>query len=118
MVEAVLIMLAIVPATLAFAAVPDAESTEFFEKKIRPVLVENCYKCHSVESKRRKGDLWLDSRAAMLEGGKSGAVLVPGHPEQSRLIEAIRYKNPDLQMPPDHPLPPAVVADFEQWVSM
>ena len=54
----------------------------------------------------------------MLEGGKSGPVLVPGHPEKSRLIEAIRYKNPDLQMPPDDPLPPAVVADFEAWVRM
>ena len=109
---------AIVGAQAALAAAPGRESMDFFEQKIRPVLVENCYKCHSVESKKRKGELWLDSRAAMLEGGKSGPILIPGHPEKSRLIEALRYQNPDLQMPPDDPLPPAVVADFEAWVRM
>jgi hypothetical protein len=100
------------------AAAPNLESMDFFERKIRPVLVEHCYKCHSVESKKRKGELWLDSRSAMLAGGKSGPILVPGHPEQSRLIEAIRYQNPDLQMPPEDPLPPGAVADFEAWVRM
>ena len=109
---------AIAPATLALAAAPGTESMDFFETKIRPILAENCYKCHSVESKKRKGELWLDSRAAMLEGGKSGPVLVPSHPEKSRLSEALRYKNPDLQMPPDGPLSAAVVADFEAWVRM
>src|SRR5215510_14768753 len=102
----------------ALAAPGERESIDFFEKKIRPVLVENCYKCHSVESKKRKGELWLDSRAGILEGGKSGPVLVPGDPGKSRLIEAIRYRTPDLQMPPDNPLPPAVVADFEAWIRM
>ena len=62
------------------AATDETESVDFFETRIRPVLVENCYKCHSVESKKRKGGLWLDSRAGMLEGGDSGPVLVPGHP--------------------------------------
>src|SRR5262249_33129715 len=102
-------------ATLAapgLAAPGEREAMDFFEAKIRPVLVEHCYKCHSVESKKRKGELWLDSRAGLLEGGKSGPALVPGDPGKSRLIEAIRYRNPDLQMPPDHSLPPAVVADF------
>src|SRR5262245_38064481 len=102
----------------ALAAPGERESMEFFEAKIRPVLIEHCYKCHSVESKKRKGELWLDSRAGILEGGKSGPVLVPGDPGKSRLIEAIRYRNPDLQMPPDNPLPPAVVADFEAWIRM
>src|SRR5262245_52202885 len=100
------------------AARGERESVDFFEMRVRPVLVEHCYKCHSVESKKRKGDLWLDSRVGILEGGKSGPALVPGDPEKSRLIEAIRYRNPDLQMPPDHPLPPAVVADFEAWIRM
>src|SRR5215813_10433693 len=100
------------------AAPAERESMDFFEVKIRPVLVEHCYKCHSVESKKRKGELWLDSRAGILEGGKSGPILVPGDPGKSRLIEAIRYRNPDLQMPPDNPLPPAVVADFEAWIRM
>src|SRR5262245_19580897 len=100
------------------AAPGERESMDFFEKKIRPVLVEHCYKCHSVESKKRKGELWLDSRAGIREGGKSGPVLVPGDPDKSRLLEAIRYRNPDLQMPPDYPLPPAVVADFGMWIRM
>jgi hypothetical protein len=91
---------------------------DFFEAKIRPVLVEHCYKCHSVESKKRKGELWLDSRAGILQGGKSGPVLVPGAPEKSRLIAAIRYRDLDLQMPPDQPLPPSIVADFEAWIRM
>src|SRR5262245_24309050 len=97
----------------ALAAPGERESMDFFEAKIRPILVEHCYKCHSVESKKRKGDLWLDSRAGILEGGKSGPVLAPGDPEKSRLIEAIRYRNPDLRMPPDHRLPPAFLADFD-----
>src|SRR5262245_50050413 len=100
----------------ALAAPGEKESMDFFEMKIRPVLVEHCYKCHSVESKKRKGELWLDSRAGLLEGGKSGPVLVPGDPEKSRLIEAIRYRNPDLQMPSNHQLPPAVMADFDAWI--
>ena len=105
-------------AAAALAAPGERESMDFFEAKIRPVLVEHCYKCHSVESKKKKGELWLDSRAGILEGGKSGPVLVPGEPEKSRLIEAISYRNPDLQMPPDYPLPPAIVADFEAWIRM
>ena len=100
------------------AAQVEREAMDFFEAKIRPVLVEHCYKCHSVESRKRKGELWLDSRANILEGGKSGPVIVSGDPDKSRLIEAIRYRNPDLQMPPDDPLSPAVVADFELWVKM
>jgi hypothetical protein len=107
---------AVLPTTAAAAAT--AEGRDFFEARIRPVLAEHCYKCHSVESKKRKGGLWLDSRAALLDGGDSGPVLVPGHPEKSRLIEALHYKNPDLQMPPDNPLPTAVVEDFEAWVKM
>ena len=70
------------PAAQTAAAAPDREAIDFFESKIRPVLVENCYPCHSVASKKRKDELWLDSRAALQEGGKSGPVLVPGHPEK------------------------------------
>src|SRR4030095_7285939 len=86
------------PPSAILAATDETEAVDFFETRIRPVLGENCYKCHSVESKKRKGGLWLDSRAGILEGGDSGPVLVPGHPEKSRLIEALQYKNPDLQM--------------------
>ena len=69
-------------------------------------------------AKKVKGKLLLDSRAGLLKGGEGGAVVVPGQPEKSRLIEAIGYKNVDLQMPPRAKLPDAVIADFTAWVKM
>src|SRR5262249_40725723 len=83
----------------------DAAASEFFEKKVRPVLVDHCYQCHSPKAKKLKGGLLLDSRAALLQGGDSGPAITPGQPDKSRLIEAIRYKNVDLQMPPKGRLP-------------
>jgi Protein of unknown function (DUF1549)/Planctomycete cytochrome C len=97
---------------------PTPEEIEFFEKKIRPVLVENCYRCHAQDAKKVKGGLLLDSRAGLLKGGEGGIVVVPGQPEKSRLIEAIHYKNVDLQMPPRGKLPDAVIADLTAWVKM
>src|SRR5437016_13948906 len=77
------------------------EDFEFFEKKIRPLLAERCYKCHSLEAEKLKSGLLLDTKDGMLKGGESGKpAIVPGNAEASRLIEAIRYKNEDLQMPP------------------
>src|ERR1041385_2058442 len=72
---------------------------DFFESKVRPVLANNCYKCHSTRAEKVKGGLLLDSREALLKGGDSGAVVVPGNPDQSLLIKAVRYTDPDLQMP-------------------
>src|SRR5690349_18371214 len=72
---------------------------EFFEKRIRPLLAEQCYKCHSAESEKLKGQLRLDSRQGMLTGGDSGPAMVPGDPERSLLIKAVRYTDKDLQMP-------------------
>ncbi len=96
------------------AATPDGE---FFEKKIRPVLAENCYECHSATSKKIKGGLRLDSRAALLKGGETGPAFVSGKPESSLLIAAISHRNEDVAMPPKKPkLPAAVVADFERWI--
>src|SRR4051812_13415594 len=100
----------------ARAAGPDAAALEFFEKKVRPVLVEHCSKCHSAEAKKLKGGLRLDSRAALLQGGDSGPGLVPGDPDRSRLIEAVGYKNVDLQMPPRGKLSDAAIADLTRWV--
>ncbi len=97
---------------------PTPAQVVFFEMKIRPVLVEHCYKCHSAARKSPKGELRLDSRAALLKGGETGPVVVPGHPEKSRLLDAVRYKTVDLQMPPKGKLPAAVVADLEAWVKM
>ena len=103
---------------LARAAAPSAEGIEFFEKHIRPLLADRCYQCHSTRAEKIKGGLLLDSRAGVLKGGKDGLVLVPGDPEKSKLVEAIRYENPDLQMPPKHQLSREEVAAFEQWVKM
>jgi cytochrome c553 len=94
-----------------------ADSPDFFEKKVRPVLVEHCFKCHGdLQGKEPKGGLRLDSRSAMLKGGDNGPAVVPGAPDKSRLIEAIRYQNPDLQMPPKGKLSDAVIADLVSWV--
>jgi hypothetical protein len=101
-----------VPARAADAGV------EFFEKKVRPVLVQQCYRCHSAAAKKQKGGLALDSRPALRKGGDSGPALVPGHPEQSRLIRAVRHADDTLQMPPKEKLPDAVIADLETWVKM
>src|SRR5689334_6629740 len=83
---------------------------DFFENKIRPVLVERCYKCHSTDAKQSKGGLSLDSRASLLKGGKSGPGVVSGNPDGSLLIRAIRRIDLDLKMPPgDEPLTPAQI---------
>ena len=94
----------------------ESAGIDFFEKKIRPVLAEQCYKCHSATSEKIKGKLRVDSRAALLKGGESGPGLVPGTPEKSLLIEAIVYTNQDLQMPPKTKLSDAVIQDFTAWV--
>jgi hypothetical protein len=98
------------------AAKPDPEGVEFFEKKIRPVLVERCYSCHSADAKKLKGNLLLDTREGTLKGGDLGASLVPGNPDKSLLIKAIRYTDEDLKMPPKGRLSNDVVADFVAWV--
>src|SRR5262245_6042282 len=96
-----------------------AEDFDFFEKKIRPVLVENCYECHSAQSKKVKGGLRLDSREGLLHGGDSGPAIVPGEPEKSVLIKAVRYTDKDLQMPPkDNKLPDSQIAGLVEWVKL
>ena len=95
------------PARAAGAAQQsDPAGVEFFEKHIRPVLVEKCYKCHSAEAasgKKLKGDLLLDTRDGMLKGGANGKVIVPGDPDKSSLIVALRFTDPEFQMPPKEP---------------
>ena len=97
---------------------PTDEQKNFFERKIRPVLVEKCYECHSVQAKKVKGGLLLDTREATLHGGDSGPAVVPGNPAASALMEAIRYGNKDMEMPPKGKLPDSVIADFETWIKM
>jgi hypothetical protein len=100
------------------AAEMTKEGAAFFEKNIRPVLVERCYECHSAQARKVKGKLLLDSRAGIAKGGESGAALVPGDAEKSRLIQAIRWSDPDLQMPPKEKLTAKQIAGFEEWVKM
>jgi hypothetical protein len=95
------------------------EGFEFFEKNIRPLLAENCYKCHSAESEKIKGGLLLDTREGLLKGGENGPAIVPGDPEKSLLIKAVRYIDKDLQMPPkDKKLPESEIAKLVAWVKM
>ena len=88
------------------------EQEQFFEAKVRPLLTKNCYSCHT---RSASGGLRLDSREAVLKGGKDGAVVVPGHPESSLLIAALNYKAA-IQMPPSGPLKPEEIALVEQWI--
>jgi hypothetical protein len=98
------------------AAGADSAGVEFFEKSIRPLLAQHCYSCHSSRATKTRGGLRLDSREAILAGGDSGQVIVPGSPENSRLIRAVRYSDPDLQMPPKQRLSPEEIATLETWV--
>lgn len=98
------------------AAEPTAEQIEFFEKKIRPVLVSKCYKCHSAKSKELKGGLLLDTREGIRRGGETGHAVVPGNFDESLILSSIRYD--ELEMPPDEQLPDNVVKDFERWIKM
>ena len=92
------------------------ETAEFFEKRIRPVLAEHCFECHSADSKKLKGGLRADSRAGLLAGGDTRPAVVPGAAEKSLLIGAVRYRDADLQMPPKGRLPDSVVADLAAWI--
>ena len=97
---------------------PTVEGVEYFETHVRPVLVEHCYKCHSSRSQKREGGLLLDSMAGWSVGGDKGPAIDPGNADASLLISAVRYMDPDLQMPPDNALPKDAVAVLERWVAM
>ena len=102
------------------AAEPDAKQVEFFESKIRPVLVENCYNCHSSQAekeKKLKGEFKLDTKADLLKGGPTGAAIVAGKPKEGTLLKSLHYDDENLQMPPKGKLPDAVIADFEKWIA-
>ncbi len=95
-----------------------ADQTAFFEKNIRPILINRCYECHSAEAGKAKGSLTLDSSEAILKGGDSGPALIAGQPEKSLLIESVHYKNQDLQMPPKGALPSQEIKLLEDWIKM
>src|SRR5439155_24763331 len=102
-----------------FAALPargaDAAAVEFFEAKIRPILVDNCQSCHGTE--KQKNGLRLDSAAAIRQGGESGPAISPGEPDKSRLIAAVRQTG-ELKMPPKGKLPDEAIAALTEWVKL
>jgi mono/diheme cytochrome c family protein len=102
------------------ALAADPAGVAFFEQKIRPVLVEHCYSCHSAEAKKLKGNLYLDTKAGWEKGGDSGeAAIIPGKPDESLLIRTVQHLEEDMEMPPKKPkLPDAVIADLVTWVKM
>lgn len=107
---------ACVAANTANAAKPSSTELDFFEKKVRPLLAEHCYSCHSVNAKKVQAGLLVDSRASLLAGGDSGEAIVPGDADGSLLLEAVRYET--YEMPPKGKLPAADIETFERWVGM
>jgi hypothetical protein len=109
--------MAAVPAAASGQAIPrdEAARIEFFEKKVRPVLVGNCYTCHSADTNAKSG-LRVDDHTGLLQGGNRGAAVVPGRPEQSLLIQAVRQTHPKVKMPPTKRLADREIADLCQWI--
>jgi len=99
-------------------AVPTAEQVEFFERRIRPLLAESCYGCHSGRQKKPLGGLRVDGRARLLRGGEHGAAVVPGEPDRSLLMRAVRYEEPKLAMPPQGRLPAEKINLLADWIRM
>ncbi len=115
----IIAVLLVATALPAFAQSPNEEELKFFEQKIRPVLVQHCYSCHSVQArdaKKLKGKLFLDSAEGVLDGGESGAVIVKGKSAESLLIKALKHDG--LEMPPTGKLSAEIVADFSKWIDL
>jgi mono/diheme cytochrome c family protein len=107
-------------ASAATPAGPDRAGIDYFEKHVRPVLVESCYSCHSADAEKGfKGGLLLETRDSLLKGGDSGPAIIPGDPEKSLLVKAIRYGDADLQMPPKgKKLSDQQIEDLVAWIKM
>src|SRR5687767_15022452 len=103
-------------AVCVFAARAQSDDVAFFTEKIQPILEERCFECHSHKSGKMKGGLTLDSRSGWQAGGELGPVIVPGEPDKSLLVKAIRRTDPDLKMPPKTSLSSAEIALLEEWV--
>ncbi|NBX29005.1 DUF1553 domain-containing protein [bacterium] len=112
--RAVAAMVVVAIATCVGVSKADDAQHEFFERRIRPMLVEHCYSCHSAKAEGIKAGLNVDSRDGLLEGGDSGPAVVPGHSDQSLIMQALRHDG--LEMPPAGKLPDDVIADFASWI--
>ncbi|MEK6236657.1 MAG: DUF1553 domain-containing protein [Planctomycetales bacterium] len=108
------VLIAGTPLVEAADPVATRSQLDFFEKKIRPVLVKHCYECHAADSKKIQGELLVDSREGLIRGGESGPAVKPGDLKESLLISALKHD--DFEMPPKGKLPDSVIADFEQWI--
>ncbi len=119
---AVFLGLAISSALTSWTTVHAAaeDDVQFFERKIRPVLVQHCYSCHSVQARDQKklqAELYLDSAAGVAAGGESGEILlVKGKSAESLLLKALKYDG--MEMPPTGRLPDDVIADFAKWIDL
>jgi len=117
------LLFAIAPSLMRASLNADQIDTEagiaFFESKVRPVLVQHCYSCHSAEAGESEGELQLDTRTAIRKGGDRGPAVVPGDQQASWLLTAMLHADIDLKMPPKRErLPEAVIADFKKWIEM
>lgn len=106
------------PLCLIAFPISAAEDVDFFETSVRPLLIQNCFECHSAEEGKTKGDLALDSRAGWEKGGLSGPAIVPGDADASLIIQAVRRMDPDTAMPPKKALAAEAVQVLERWVQM
>ncbi len=94
------------------------EQLTMFESKIRPILIQHCYECHSEKSDEVEGHLLVDSAPTLRKGGAAGPAVIPGDPDHSLLIEAVRYDNENMQMPPGEKLSESEIATLEEWVRL
>ena len=101
-----------------FSAPITSEQRQFFESEVRPILAENCYSCHSTKAKKLKGGLFLDHGSTIFSGGDSGPAIIAGDLDQSLIIEAVRYGDPDSAMPPKKKLADKEIKALEKWVTM
>ena len=113
-------LVALLLSAIVATAADDPAGVAFFEQKIRPVLVEHCYECHSAKAKKLKSGLYLDSKSGWQKGGESGLpTIVPGKPDEGLFLRYVRHLEPDMEMPPKKPkLPDAVLADLSAWIKM
>src|SRR5262249_25497169 len=114
------VILVLAATTAGVRAADDASLSsadrDFFEKRIRPLLVERCFECHSTKSVKKRGGLLLDSRDSLLRGGDTGPAVVVGQPDKSLLLRAVRYQDEHLQMPPKGKLAERDLTALEEWV--
>src|SRR5688572_3057254 len=110
-----LLALSLLAAAASAAALePTKDQVRYFEEKVRPILAENCYKCHG--SEKQKGSLRLDLRDSALAGGESGPAIIPGKPDESALVEAIKWQA--LEMPPTGKLTETQISTLTEWIRL